>query len=345
MEFKVSRKDRYKSGIYKISNTIDGRVYYGSAERFAGRYNSHKYNLSSKTCKRANKHLFNFVKKYGIDKLIFEVEELVDIGNLFQKEQEYLDRLFAGPSNLRFNIARKAINIGYLNLEMPGEQGRRISAALKGKKKSEEYSVNFSLAKGRPIGKFSSDGALLESYPSNLFIGRAGFNDECVRRVCVGQRKSYLGFFWAFLTDENDNQISLDTIRTSFSKGEMRSERMVSLFSIDGQFLKTFPTCGDAAKFLNLKSHSVRAACHLRRPIKDKIVLFSDLFGKQDLSESNLTSALSPKRYAGYSAEGELIAQPESLNFFKEKRGLNISSIYRSANNGIQYEGLFWNFV
>lgn len=342
MEFRVSKKDRYKSGIYRISNTIDGRIYYGSAERFAARYNAHKNNLSSKTGRRANKHLFHFVKKYGIDKLVFEIMEFCPIENLFEREQIYLDELFAKPAELRFNIARTAINIGYLNLNMPGEQGRRISAALKGRKKSESYSVNFSIAKGRPIGKFSLDGDLLERYESNMFVKRAGYNDECVRRVCVGERLSYKGHYWSFLEDKEGNEMS--TIDTS-TKSKVRYEKEVCRYTKNGGFIKKYRTADQATEELGYNSHTIRLACKEKREsLIVGIWLYNEEYGEKDLDEKTL-SAIRRNRfplYSGFNSEGQLICGPNLINIFYKKFKYSTRSIKKSVAKGLEYKGLYW---
>ena len=89
--------------IYKISNTINDRIYIGSAVDFKRRIYVHKHRLLN------NKHniiLQNHVNKYGIDTLLFEIVEYVDCKeNLLTREQFYLDTL-----NPYFNICKIAGN-------------------------------------------------------------------------------------------------------------------------------------------------------------------------------------------------------------------------------------------
>jgi group I intron endonuclease len=79
-----------KSGIYKIVNILDGKIYIGSSSNFCKRWNGHI------TCLRKNKHhsphLQNAWNKYGEENFKFEIVEVVeDFNKLFEREQYYID--------------------------------------------------------------------------------------------------------------------------------------------------------------------------------------------------------------------------------------------------------------
>lgn len=75
MEYKSAKDTWKKSGIYIIKNTLDDRVYIGSTNNFRERFRSHRNKL--KIGKNASLYLQNFCNKYGIDKLNFEVLEII----------------------------------------------------------------------------------------------------------------------------------------------------------------------------------------------------------------------------------------------------------------------------
>ena len=83
--------------IYKISNTIDDRVYIGSTVNLDKRWSEHKRDLLKN--RHQNIHLQRFVNKYGLDCLSFNIIEEVD-NNILIREQFYLDNI-----NNKFNIA------------------------------------------------------------------------------------------------------------------------------------------------------------------------------------------------------------------------------------------------
>lgn len=105
------------SGYYMISNKIDDRVYIGIASNLYKRASNHLCDL------RANRHgnakLQNFVNKYGIDKLVFNVLEVCDNPTI-DKEVDLIDQHdsinkgfnIVRDSRLLDHIDRKAIYVG-----------------------------------------------------------------------------------------------------------------------------------------------------------------------------------------------------------------------------------------
>jgi group I intron endonuclease len=110
--------------IYKISNSIDGRVYIGSTINPHKRWNEHKRNLLNN--KHQNNHLQHFVNKYGLDVLRFNVIEVVDNEITLIREQYYLDSI----SN-KFNIANCA-SAPMLGKTHSNESLRKISERSSG---------------------------------------------------------------------------------------------------------------------------------------------------------------------------------------------------------------------
>ena len=88
--------------IYKISNSVDDRVYIGSTINLNKRWNEHKRDLSNN--KHHNIYFQNFVNKYGINVLKFNILETIVKKNILNREQFYLDTI-----KNKFNIAKNAI--------------------------------------------------------------------------------------------------------------------------------------------------------------------------------------------------------------------------------------------
>jgi hypothetical protein len=118
-----------KSGIYKITNTANNKIYIGSSKNIIKRKNKHFLELSSN--RHCNKKLQNSFNKYKRDKFTFEIIEECDIKILIEREQFYIDLL-----KPQFNIRLKAeSNAG---LKLSEEHKKIISEANKGKKLSKE---------------------------------------------------------------------------------------------------------------------------------------------------------------------------------------------------------------
>ena len=124
-----------ESGIYKIVNTQNGKLYIGSAININRRWNEHKSEL------RGNKHhsprLQNSYNKYGEENFIFEIiEEIEDKEKLIEREQYWLDYYKSYDKKRGFNICLNARSC--LGVERTEEYKQKISVANKGKKHSEE---------------------------------------------------------------------------------------------------------------------------------------------------------------------------------------------------------------
>lgn len=86
-------------GIYKISNTANGKVYYGSTKCFRKRASQHFSDLKNK--RHTNILLQRAFDKYGEDAFIFEVVETVekDKEKLLEREQHFLNQFFDDGKN------------------------------------------------------------------------------------------------------------------------------------------------------------------------------------------------------------------------------------------------------
>lgn len=91
MKILLNKDTANKSGIYKIYNTVNNKIYVGSASNFSNRATTHKSLLN--TNKHHNPILQHFVNKHGIDKLIFEPIIFCDKDNLIIEEQNLINLL------------------------------------------------------------------------------------------------------------------------------------------------------------------------------------------------------------------------------------------------------------
>jgi len=94
-----------RSGIYTITNTVNGHQYIGSAKDLKGRQRNHFYELAKG--QHRNDHLQKAYNLYGIDSFQFNVLEFVPIlTDLVSREQHYIDTL--APE---YNICQMAGNV------------------------------------------------------------------------------------------------------------------------------------------------------------------------------------------------------------------------------------------
>src|ERR1700675_1839406 len=97
-----------KSGIYKITNIVNGKFYIGSSKKIEERWAWHKQYLNGKYHINPKlQHSWNF---HGEDKFIFEIIEEVEPNEilLLEKEQYYLDLLKPHEREVGYNICATA---------------------------------------------------------------------------------------------------------------------------------------------------------------------------------------------------------------------------------------------
>jgi group I intron endonuclease len=107
MKFNIDESIKHESGIYIIKNTLDFKCYIGSTKDFYQRHKDHISKLNNK--RHTNPRLQNFVNKYGIEILSFNILCFCSIKLLRYNEKLLIDEL--SPT---FNI--KPIEIDDLDL-------------------------------------------------------------------------------------------------------------------------------------------------------------------------------------------------------------------------------------
>ena len=91
--------------IYKIINTVNGKIYVGkTTETIERRFYEHK--LSVKTGKKQSK-LYSAMKHYGIDNFIVEeIDQSDDYNELCNKEIFWIDKLNSRDDSVGYNISK-----------------------------------------------------------------------------------------------------------------------------------------------------------------------------------------------------------------------------------------------
>ena len=145
-----------KSGIYKIENLVDGKVYIGSSITLERRLSDHRRLLNQK--RHGNKHLQRAWDKYGEENFKFSIVKVCDKDENIQLEQYYIDKLnacdngynispTAGSSlgRLHSEETKRKITLkatGRINGPCTEERKNKISQAHIGKKQTEEHNRN-----------------------------------------------------------------------------------------------------------------------------------------------------------------------------------------------------------
>lgn len=140
-----------KSGIYKITNLINKKIYIGSAVDLNKRKREHFSTLKVNT--HFNDYLQRSFNKYGIENFKWEILEFCDPEKCIGREQYYLDTLlFASEQNTKFN------KLGY-NI-------CRVAGSLLGTKRTEEQRKRMS--ENSPFTGTKQSSELIEKRISSL---------------------------------------------------------------------------------------------------------------------------------------------------------------------------------
>lgn len=91
------------SGIYKIINTTDNKVYIGSSVDLTKRKYKHFWMLNN-DC-HDNRHLQNSYNKFGESSFIFEIIEMCNHLTLVEKENYYISKYMSNNSEYGYNLA------------------------------------------------------------------------------------------------------------------------------------------------------------------------------------------------------------------------------------------------
>jgi group I intron endonuclease len=175
------------SGIYKISNVVNGKIYIGATKDFRIRWNVHKSDLALGT--HCNNHLQHSYNKHGLSNFKFDILLRCDLTDLVQIEQYFLD--FYQPE---YNILKVAgFSTGYKHTE---ESKKKISIGHKGKK----HSLLRKRKRGKPILQIcSKTNDVLNEF---FTVREAGLTINVapgtICAVAKGKRKTAGGFVWKY---------------------------------------------------------------------------------------------------------------------------------------------------
>jgi group I intron endonuclease len=133
-----------KTGVYMITNIVDGKIYVGSSKDVELRFRQHQKSL--KGGYHINKHLQNAWSKYGEQAFKFEVIEYCSPDVMIELEQDLIESLEcldrkkgynlmpAAPGNPYTEEIRKKISEANRRRRLSPESRKRISESLKGNK-------------------------------------------------------------------------------------------------------------------------------------------------------------------------------------------------------------------
>ena len=137
------------SGIYKITNTITGDFYIGSSKNVKERWRSHKKPSSWK--QQPNNPMYQDMRKYGVDKFVFEILAEVEPDSLKEKEQEFIEMLKPTYNNIRakgldverYKESQKKASIKYEKTDKRKKWKKEYEKSEKRKEYKKQYNKKY----------------------------------------------------------------------------------------------------------------------------------------------------------------------------------------------------------
>ena len=261
--------------IYKITNITNGKIYIGQTrQRLQDRWADHKKNFTKLQDKMAI-HYAMF--KYGPDN--FTLEEIEKCDNALLDEREIYWISFYHSYNNGYNNTiggSDGIKIDYNKIFELWQDGNNLEdiskkmnidrhAAAKALKSFDITELEIKTrALGRPVIQYTTKGEFVARYDSISEAGRiAGQTDNpsCIRSACVGTNVSAYGFLWKYA----DDPISIETLVHRFAKSGKGILKKVEQYDLDGNFIREYDSCREAARSINAPYHVGINACCLGR--------------------------------------------------------------------------------
>ena len=266
-------------GIYKITNTINNKVYIGQSIDVKWRWYSHKCEL--RHGRHGNSHLQNAWSLYGEDAFNFELLEECSKEDLNIREQYYIDLYDSYNNDKGYNLtlggggtvtANEVLQFdSYGNLvaeyrngiEASEKTGLGCSAIYqccnrKLKKVGMYYFVFKSeyddccdmgywidSNRNTPVEQYDLDGNLVKTWDSCAEIVRElGINPiSCL----LHKAKTYHGYVWRRINDNND--LTSDYFFDAKSSCMFLKKKKIYQYDLDGNLIRTYTSIHEAYRF------------------------------------------------------------------------------------------------
>lgn len=193
------------SGVYRITNIINGKFYIGASVDIDMRYTTH---MGRDARRYVNHPFYKDIREFGKENFEIDVLEFCEREKLLEREQFYYDELHP-----EYNLVRPAEN-NFLYKEVQEKASKNSNTPYHVKKRKElyntpeykEYFRRVHTTQMKPV-EMLLNGEILKSFISLQEAARyisdateyKGKNKTSkIKAVCDGERKTAYGYKWRY---------------------------------------------------------------------------------------------------------------------------------------------------
>jgi predicted GIY-YIG superfamily endonuclease len=182
------------SGVYKITNIVNGKYYIGSAINIKNRWKSHKRLL--KNNKHYNTHLQSAYNKYTECNFVYSIIEETD--KIIEREQYWIDTLIANDNSIGYN--KRIIATSNYGIKLSDSTKEKLRVSHIGNKQSDETKKKISEAQYKKVCQIDIDGNHLNTF-SSLQEAANYFGKQYTTTIsgCLKRKiPTAFGFYWCY---------------------------------------------------------------------------------------------------------------------------------------------------
>lgn len=264
------------SGIYKITNKINGKIYIGQAINLWQRITKGYLNTLPNN-KNHNKHLQRAWNKYGGINFKIEIQEECNKDRLNEREQYWIDYYNSCDINYGYNICPEAgSNRGYKRSEESKEKMRKYTtenSRMRGNHHNEETKKLMSEIKKEqyekskyPIYQFDLNGVFIKEWASTIEASsNLDISNGNILFVIKKEKMTAGGFIWCKKEDYESGNFNIEeSIKTKKGFIHPSAKKIVQL-DLDENYIKTFDSIAIACESLDLNKCCISAILHGRQ--------------------------------------------------------------------------------
>jgi len=234
-----TKSELNKSGIYKITNKLNKKLYVGSSVNIRKRWKAHRNRLRRN--QHPNKHLQSSFNKHGIDVFEFEVLEFIDIPHLIDREQCWMDRYQSYNRKYGYNMSPIA-DLPRFGCKASKETLKRLSGSHRGNKQTKETKRKISESQYKPVYQIDIDGNIIKRFGSCLEVENVmGISRQNISMACRKKTNYIKGYQWCYVED-------IDKFKSKLPKGW----KPIAQFDKNGNIIKTWKSIQQAADDKNV---------------------------------------------------------------------------------------------